>query len=565
MVNELNRRTLLGLGALTLGGGFLAACGFGGTGATSASQAGGGSDTPRSGGEITYLNLLVNSGYQQQTQIGSWHANQYWNQIVEPLVYVGAGGELLGQLATSWTPNADFTKWNFKIREGVTFSNGSPLDAEAVAANFQLFGLGDTDKAIARVSSIPRSFQQAVAVGDYDVEISFSHPYSQFVRTLAGISNVGIVAPETIALPLEQQSDLSNTFATGPFVVESWVAGKEIVLVRREDYDWARPDATHTGPAYLDRITIQQIPEDAVRVGALEAGQAHIVHYPQPSAEERLEQAGFTVDRPFRPGSVWGLHIRQKAPFLDDIRVREALNRATDRDEIIATLYNSNWKVAQSPVNSSTPWGTDLSDRFGFDLDRANNLLEQAGWTDKDSDGYRVKDGQTLELTEYPSVFINSSYRDDLTLLAQQWKKAGIKLTIQNVDYANYSAKTSAFNDPPVGLYEIHWGATTPARLYGWWAPRPENVETDPVGGQQDQFTSPLGGELDQLLTTIYQADSDAAADAAGTQVLEYVIDNHLFIPIHEFSQNFAYTPALRDVYIDGYPRINFYDTWLDA
>ncbi|MFT4028155.1 MAG: ABC transporter substrate-binding protein [Novosphingobium sp.] len=565
MAYELNRRGALGLGALTLGG-LLAACGFeGGSRSAQSKQSGGSGGSPKPGGKITYLNLMVNSGFQQQTQIGSWHANQYWNQIVEPLVYVGASGKLLGQLATSWKPNADFTKWVFQIRKGVTFSNGSRLDAAAVAANYQLFGLGAPDKAIPRIAAIPRSFQKAEAISEYEVEMSLGQPYSQFVRSLAGISTLGLVAPETIALPLEEQSDLNNTWATGPFVVESWVAGKEIVLKRREDYNWPRPDAKHDGPAFLEKIIVQQIPEDAVRVGALQAGQADIVHYPQPSSEVRLEKAGYTITRPFAPGTVWGLHIRQKAPFLDDIRVREALNRATDREEIVRTLYNENWKVAQSPVNRATPWGVDLSEKFAFDLDRANALLDEAGWTDRDSDGYRVKGGKTLELVEYPSVFINSSYRDDLTLIAQQWKKAGIKLRIENVDYSNYPSKTSAFGHPPASLYEAHWGATTAVRLYGWWAPKPEDESHDPIGGQQDQFNSELGGELDQLLKATYEADSDEASDVAGTKALEYVIDNQLFIPVHEFSQNFASAPALKGIYIDNYPRISFYDAWLDS
>ncbi|MDF0586062.1 ABC transporter substrate-binding protein [Tsukamurella sp. 8F] len=548
MTHDFTRRAFIGLGAAAVGSGVLAACAGGGSPRPRAS----GTSGPRTGGEIVYLNAMVNPGYQQQ-QIGSWHALQYWALFVEYLFYVNEKSELLPHLATGFTANSDFTKFSIGIRTGVTFSNGEVLNADAVAKNLDLFGLGDTKRAIPRVANLPQSYQRAVAVDEYEVEVSLRDPFPAFIRHLAGSSTTAILAPATIALPLAEQSDLSNTHATGPWTVQSWTPSKEVILQRRDDYAWPRLDAKHSGPAYLDKITIQQLTEDELRVGALESGQAQIIHYPQPSAEVGLAKKGFHVIDAFGPGSVWGLHIRITAPHVDDLRVRQALTRAVDRQQIVDTLYPPNWKVAQGPLNRATPWGIDLYEKFSYDPDLANRLLDEAGWTGRDEDGYRTRDGQTLELLEYPSVFITTS-KSDLTLIAQQWQKVGIKLTLKNVDYDNYNTVTAPNLEPPPPLYEIHWGAAYPTFLWRWW-------DT----GQQDQFDAPPGGRMDQLLTQITAAQTDQEAYALAARLQEFVIDNAYFIPVHEFPQNFAAAGNLQGITYDGYPRIQLYDAWLDA
>lgn len=543
----LDRRRFLELGAVAFGSGLLVACSDGTVRVAEA----GTSATPKSGGEIVYLNAFMNAGWAR-SQIGSWHALQIWGLFTEYLFYVDANNALVGHLATDYTHNDDFTTWNIKIREGVTFSNGEKLDAAAVVQNLDLVGLGDSSKGIARAANIPSSYIGASIVEDYEVQVSLASPFPAFIYQLAATSNASILAPATLALSLEEQSDLLNTFATGPWVPLSWTASKEVVLARREDYNWPRPDSAHDGPAYLEKITFQQTTENSLRVGALESGQAQVVHYTQPSAEERLKSSGSQILNYFASGSVWGLHIRLNAKHTDDIRVREALNRAIDRQEIIDTLYNSGWKVAQSPVNSSTAWAVDLSDRFGFDLDRANSLLDEAGWAEYDSDGYRVKNGETLEFVEYPSVYITLS-RDALTLIAQQWKKAGIKLRLENVDYSNYSSATAVTSEVPVPLYEIHWSANYPVSLWRWWH-----------SSQQNQFATP-DPELDSVLDQITTATDDETAFALAKQALEFVIDNHYFIPVHEFPQNFSASSKLQGIANDGYPRIQLYDAWLSA
>jgi peptide/nickel transport system substrate-binding protein len=540
------RRRFRILAVALLVGALLVAC-TGGGGPKGSEGAGGSS--PKAGGEIVYLNEKLIDGYQQQLT-GSWHVAQVWNQVVERLFDYDEHGRFLPHLATGYTENADHTKFTLTIRRGVTFSNGERLDAKAVAENLNLLAKGDKNRGITRSAYFPQSFKEAVPVGNYKVDITLTQPFGDFIQKLGAWTTVGILAPATINASLEDQSNLGKVYGTGPYVVESWVPNKEVVLKRRDDYAWPRADAKHAGPAYLQRITVQQVAEPSLRVGALEAGQADIIHYVQPTEERHLEEDGFNLIAPSFFGSVWGLQLRLTAPYLDDIRVREALTRGIDRREILQTNYPSGkWTEAKSIFNEVVPGTLDLRTHFDYDPALANRLLDDAGWTGRDSDGYRTKNGEQLSVVVYPSVFITTS-KADLQLIAQQWRRIGIRLDIEAVDFTNYNTVTA---QPDVSLYENHWLAGSQSEAWRWWH-----------SSQGNQFKKP-GAELDGLLTDLVQATSDQGRIVASERVQEYVIDNAYYIPIHEFRQTWGAQPGLRGLQVDGLGLISFYDAWLST
>ncbi|WP_063064756.1 ABC transporter substrate-binding protein [Nocardia violaceofusca] len=549
MSHELARRRFLGLGAALTGAGFLAACGSPATPGTSARALPAPKNAaPISGGRITYLNEKLIDGYQQQAT-GSWHVAQVWNQIVERLFYYDAAGRFQPHLATGFTQNDARTEFGLTIRKGVTFSNGERLDAAAVAANLNLLGKGDKGRGIVRAAYFPTSYDKAEAVGEYEVRIRLSQPFGDFIQKLAAWTTVGMVAPATVDASLRDQSDLSKIYGTGPFVVESWLPSKEVVLRRREDYSWPRGDARHDGPARLERVTVQQVIEPSLRAGSLESGQVDIIHYVQP-AEEPFVADGFQLIAPTFFGSVWGLQLRLTAPHLDDVRVRKALTHGIDRREILTTNYRSGaWTEAKSTFNDIVPGTLDLRDTFAYDRELANRLLDEAGWTDRDRDGYRVRDGEQLSFLIYPSVYITTS-QADLQLIAQQWKKIGVRLEIKGTDFSTYNAVTA---QPNVPLYENHWLAGSPTEMWRWWH-----------SSQGNQFKKP-GAALDALLDALVQAKSDQARIEASEAVQRYVIDNAYYIPVHEFRQTWGAADRLRDLSVDGLGLISFYDAWLDV
>lgn len=544
MTHELARRRFLSLSAALVGTGFLAACG----GSTSPRSASAPTGVPSSGGAITYLNEKLIDGYQQQST-GSWHVAQVWNQLVERLFYYDAQGNFFPHLATGFTQNDERTEFGLTIRQGVTFSNGERLDAAAVAANLNLLGTGDKERGLPRSAYFPTSYGGAEAVDDYEVVVRLKEPFGDFIQKLGAWTTVGILAPETVEASLSDQSDLSKVYGTGSFVVESWLPSKEVVLRRREDYDWPRDDAQHAGPAHLERVTVQQVIEPSLRAGSLRAGQVDVIHYVQPTEEPFVEQ-DFQLIAPTFFGSVWGLQLRLTAAHLDDVRVRKALTHGVDRKDILKTNYPSGaWREAKSTLNEIVPGTLDLRDRFAYDRELSNRLLDEAGWTERDKDGYRVKDGEQLSFLVYPSVFITTS-EADLQLIAQQWRQIGVRLEIKGTDFSNYNTVTAQTSVP---LYENHWLAGSPTEMWRWWH-----------SSQSNQFKAP-GEELDALLTTLTQAKTSDDRIQASKDVQEYVIDNAYYIPVHEFIQTWGASNQVQGLRVDGLGLISFYDAWLDS
>lgn len=320
-----------------------------------------------------------------------------------------------------------------------------------------------------------------------------------------------------------------------------------MVLRRREDYAWPRGDASHDGPAYLERVRVAQVAEPSLRTGSLRAGQVDIIHYVQPT-EEPFVTDGFELIAPAFFGSVWGLQLRLTAPFLDDIRVRRALTHGIDRQEILRTNFPGGaWTEAKSTFNEVVPGTLDLREKFAYDPELAARLLDESGWTGRDDDGYRTRDGKQLSFLIYPSVFITTS-EADLQLIAQQWRRIGVRLRIEGTDFSNYNAVTA---QPDVPLYENHWLAGSQTEMWRWWH-----------SSQANQFKAP-GAELDALLDALVQARSTDARIAASEAVQEYVIDHAYYIPVHEFRQTWGAAQRLRGLGVDGLGLISFYDAWL--
>ena len=224
----------------------------------------------------------------------------------------------------------------------------------------------------------------------------------------------------------------------------------------------------HTGPAYLDKIVFAAIPEDSARLGSLESGQIDSLHYVQPSEETRLIDEGWNLVYADYLGTPINIVLRPEAEIVDDVRVRQALQVGIDREDLVSTVYNENWNAATSTVQKAAPGWVDLSDELAYDPDAAEDLLDAAGWSEKNADGIRVRDGQTLTLPGYTSPNLNTS-PSILELVAQQLKDIGIDLQLSTTDATTY---VEIFNSPAtpaittantfldIATLKQYWGTT---------------------------------------------------------------------------------------------------------
>src|SRR6185503_13144984 len=124
------------------------------------------------------------------------------------------------------------------LKKGVTFSDGTPLDASAVVANLDIWYAGRRNEGINPIGLFPKTYDRAEAIDATTVTVFFKAPTLGFIPTLGYHGSI-LISPKTIALPAAQQADLSNDIGSGPFTVASWKEGDSVVLKKRPDYNWA--------------------------------------------------------------------------------------------------------------------------------------------------------------------------------------------------------------------------------------------------------------------------------------------------------------------------------------
>ncbi|GAA5066241.1 ABC transporter substrate-binding protein [Nocardia callitridis] len=500
------------------------------------------------GGHLTYLDAEALSS--MQIQVSYWQNSLPKDQVLDRLVYQDPKTfEFVPWIAEKWTVDPAGLVYRFTIRDGVSYSNGQPLDANSVRRNLQWQFNGDKPKGIQRNPIFPTSGKVAADNATRTVTVTLDTPYAPFISALS-MNLAGLVADQTIDASKEVQSIATNLIGSGPFYVESEIPSKKVVLAKRRGYNWAPATAPHQGEAYLDTITVIPITEDSIRVGALRAGQADAIRYAQPPDEKLLRDEGFDVRGLRTPGLANTLDIRQTAPDLRDINVRKALGFSIDRKQILDTLYTDNWRAAQNIVTRGFPGYVDRTDAVRYDPDEAARLLDRSGWTARDDEGYRTKDGRRLSVLVYVDVYDHTS-RPMYELIQRQMRRVGIELEVRQTDFSNYP---SASIQDSVGLRRNGWPSPDPVRLW-------QNYDSEGGDLYALKGSDPT---IDRLLRAQLVENDPVRRGELVREYTNYVIDNAYTVPLLEDTQIFAVAPRVRGMGNAANSVPWFYDTWID-
>ncbi|ACS83850.1 TIGR04028 family ABC transporter substrate-binding protein [Musicola paradisiaca] len=512
---------------------------------------------PKTGGTLVYLEQQSHTNLYPPA--GGFYPNGgILNQITDKLTYQNPETlEIEPWIAESWTINADSTEYTFKLRPGVTFSDGTPLDANAVAKNFDTYGLGNKELN-QPVSEVINNYLRSEVIDPLTVKFYFKKPSPGFLQGTSAIGS-GLVSLSTLARNFNQLGDAPRIIGSGPFVVSSEKPGRELKLTARKDYNWAPVKFTHQGRPYLDGITYLVTPEDSVRIGALVSGQADVIRQIQAYDEKRVQSEGIHVYAAATRGVNNSINFRPDNPLVADIRVRQALLHGTNAGEIVQTLYSGNYPQATSVLAKTAAGYVDLSSKLSFDPAQASRLLDEAGWK-TGAQGLREKDGQTLTLTAYESL-PQPQNKEMLQLVAQQWARLGVKL---NVLAGDAGSKTVDSLDPQkTGVAPGMVGRADPDVLKSQYYPTLRNVLLQ-KGGVSDKVKTFEDARLNALLDGIASTTDRPRRLALVGDVQNYLIDQAYVIPIFEEPQVFAGRAATKGIGFEAVGRPSFYNTWLD-
>ncbi|CAI0941475.1 Glutathione-binding protein gsiB precursor [Serratia liquefaciens] len=508
------------------------------------------------GGTLIYLEQQAHTNLYPPS--GGFYPNGgILNQITDKLTYQNPKTlEIEPWIAESWSSNADKTEYTFKLRPGVTFSDGTPLDANAVAKNFDTYGLGNKEKRLP-VSEVINNYDHSEVIDPLTVKFYFKRSSPGFLQGTATIGS-GLVSLSTLNRSYDELGDARHIIGSGPFVVSAETLGREVDLSVRKDYRWGPSRLTQQGRANLDGIKVIVTGEDSVRIGALQAGQADFIRQIQAYDEKQTQDQGFTIYAAPTRGVNDSVAFRPDNPLVSDLRVRQALLHATDSKQIVETLFSVNYPQAKSVIASSAAGFVDLSAKLKFDPDLANRLLDEAGWK-KGGDGLREKDGKKLLLNVYESL-PQPQNKAVLQLVSQQWGKVGARLNILAGDAGSKVADNLDPQKTPAAVVEV--GRADPDVIKSQFYPTNRDALLQQGGtGKNSAFKDDKLNAL--LLGIASEVDAQKRLQIAD-EAQNYLLDQAYVIPFFEEPQVFAGAPYLKGVSFEAVGRPSFYGAWLE-
>ncbi len=416
-------------------------------------------------------------------------------QIYDTYLFLTPEGEFLPWLAEEVTVNDDATEYTIRLRPGVTFHDGTPLDAEAVKFNFDRI----VDPATASRAAVGDmgSYAGSEVVDDLTLVVRFEQPFPAFFYALSDWRAGGPHSPT--AIQADPEGYRFAPVGTGPFQFVEWTQGDRIVLERNPDYAWPRPGTKHEGAAYLDRVVFRTIAEDQSRVVSLRNGEIDgALRVPPQDVAALKSDPNFTVVEATLPGSGVLIVVNANKAPTNDLAVRQALLHVTSPDQIARVGYFNAWPAHRGSVLSPpNPGFEDLSDMYPFDPERAIELLDEAGWV-PGADGIRVKDGVRAELVYigFPSAETTRT----LELIQANLLPLGIGVEIRELDSGAIQAARQAGDHHIAHLTFVYKDAGFLRTLF-----HSENI------GTGWNFVHKPDAELDAMLEAIQvTADMDA-------------------------------------------------------
>lgn len=394
------RKSFVAVAALTLAVSGVAACSSTSSGTSS------GSGTPAKGGDLTIVRAADSVTMDNTT---SFSNNSIWvlQQILEGLYEVSPDGQgVKPLLAESHTLSADKLTWTFKLRQGVSFSNGSPMTSADVK-----FSLDKARSTKGGWEFLDVAIKSVDAPDPTTVVITTKYPWAPLLADLANFSNA--ILPKDYAGKTHDDY-LKAPIGTGPFVWDHWNKGSELKLVKNPKY-W------DTGKPSLDSVTWRVVPDDNSRNVQIQGGQAQINEAPPFSSIEQLKgQPGVKVTLFPSTKTDYILMNQKKKPY-DDVHVRRAISYAIDRQALVKTLLFGNGSPANSFMMPNVPFYDKTTPGIQYDMAKAKEEMAQSS----------VPKG-------FATTFLASSGNNTDQAIAQvlqsSLKQLGITVKIQNVD-----------------------------------------------------------------------------------------------------------------------------------
>jgi len=454
--------------------------------------------------------------------------------------------EVIPYLAKSWTVSDDGLVYEFTLRDDVQFHNGTPLTAEDYVWTIQR--MMDPELMSNCGYLVYSSVSEVEAVDEHTLRITLWGPNYYFLSTMA-FGSCAMPMSKSYAEEVGEEGLGTHPVGVGPFRFVSWEPGVKVVLERNPEFTWG-PSYTHGGPPYIETLDIRGIVDHTTRQAALEAGEIDLSEITSEDVERVLSTGQYQV-LDFLPGSgADSVFMNVSKPPFDDIRVRQALNMAIDRDLIIKVMFAGDAKIMTEILSPPTIGYCDEAADLGYsyDLEKAKELMAEAGYT-PGPDGMLQKDGE-------PLVFVMPVYSwvEKLAILVQeQFKALGVQVELQQAE------ASVAYDQVMGGDFDIFLSGflNEDASLMDWM------FNSMGVGGYNfSQLSDP---KMDELLTTMLSTTDPETNLRAACDVQVYAVEQAYTVPMYVAKLSTAVSNELEDVLWFRYSRYELIDAYFEA
>jgi peptide/nickel transport system substrate-binding protein len=369
----------------------------------------------------------------------------------------------------------DDTTLEVKLRQDVKFHDGTDMTADDVVFTFNRI-IQENAIEYPEPHTSPRKgliapLESVEKVDDYTVKFNFSGVWPPAMQLLVHQQ----IVPKAYLEQVGTEGFVAQPIGTGPFKFVEGRLDDQIVMERFQDYYGGAPDLEPVGPACVERAIFRVIPEASTRVAALLAGEVDIIQSVPSELIDTLSQTpGIQVKTAPGTQPQW-LQLNVTNPLFEDVRARQAMNYAVDKDLIIEAVYGGRAVPLPGPLSPFNNFVNKDLQPYAYDPEKALELLNEVGWADTDADGILDKNGQPFAFT----IDTLEDWRPLAEAVATMYREIGIDATVRFWEYSVVkdqllACERQAFLDDwgdsafdPVGHFEAKWHTYVEGQPYG--------------------------------------------------------------------------------------------------
>ncbi len=421
------------------------------------------------------------------------------SQLYDPLVFQDDDGTIVPALAERWEVSADGTEYTFYLRQGVTFHNGEPFNADDVLATWE-YGKGEGSSWPDRYSIVT----EVTKVDDYTVKMKTDGPKPLLTVTMHDFWSI---IPNEYMAEVGVDGFQQAPVGTGPFMFVEWVKGDHITYK-------ANPNYWREGQPKIETLIFRPIPESAIRMAAIQTDEIDVVQ--RLSADEAQSLLGVEGVRVIKypVARIFYIAFNNLTSGVgqptENALVRQAMNYAVDVDAIIDALFNGFGKRAAGYVATGEK-GYGIVEPFPYDPEKAKELLAEAGFAD----------GFEMDMACPAGAY--GSFEEVCQAVAGYLGEVGVKITLDIMESAQYWDLQAKKELPP--LFGDSW-ADESGEAY--------NRLAGALGGNDAPYSSWSDPEIDRLLKAISTEVDDAKRTKLYEELQVYMHDNPPFIYLYE-------------------------------